>query len=298
MPANDQNKVFGAVLIDLSKAFDCSSTEIIFTWLPINQMVGNANKCQLITNQKNNLLSLKIGNDRLVNRETVKVLGITFDNHLTFKTHVRQLCKIANQKVGALNRLSPFLSTTKKRLLMNAFFKCQFSYCPLIWMFHSMHLENKINRLQERCLKIVYTDTYSTFEDLLVFDGSIKFHERALQLLAIELFKVASCQASNVLKEIFPQNESNFNTRKKMFFKSRAVRSEAHGRDSLAFLGPKIWELLPNSLKCLTDLMLFKFKIKFWRPSACPCRNCQKYIHRIGLNVIKHTYIIRILFCM
>ena len=90
------------------------------------------------------------------------------------------------------------------------------------------------NRLQERCLRIVYTDTYSTFDDLLVFDGSIKFHERALQLLAIELFKVASCQASNVLKEIFPQNESNFNTRKK-FFKSRAVRSEAHGRDSLAF---------------------------------------------------------------
>ena len=70
---------------------------------------------------------------------------------------------------------------------MNAFFKCQFRYCPLIWMFHSRHLENKINRLQERCLRIVYTDTYSTFEDLLVFDGSIKFHERALQLLAIEL---------------------------------------------------------------------------------------------------------------
>ena len=41
------------------------------------------------------------------------------------------------------------------------------------------------NRLQERCLRIVYTDTYSTFEELLVFDGSIKFHERALQLLAI-----------------------------------------------------------------------------------------------------------------
>ena len=100
---------------------------------------------------------------------------------------------------------------------------------------------------------------------------------------AIELFKVASCQASNVLKELFPQNERNFNTRKEMFFKSRAVRSEAHGRDSLAFLGPKIWELLPDSLKCLTDLQLFKFKIKFWKPSACPCRNCRKYIHGIGL---------------
>ena len=34
-----------------------SSTEIIFTWLPINQMIGNANKYQLITNQKNNIVS-------------------------------------------------------------------------------------------------------------------------------------------------------------------------------------------------------------------------------------------------
>ena len=36
----------------------------------------------------------------------------------------------------------------------------------------------------------------------------------------------------------------------------------------IAFLGSKIWELLPDSLKCLTDLKLFKFKIKFWRPSV------------------------------
>ena len=47
-----------------------------------NQMVGNANKCQLLTTQKNNLLSLQIGNDRRVNRETVKVLGVTFDKSL------------------------------------------------------------------------------------------------------------------------------------------------------------------------------------------------------------------------
>ena len=91
---------------------------------------------------------------------------------------------------------------------MNAFFKCQFSYCPLIWMFHSRHLENKINRLQERLFTLIPTQLLRT--DLLVFDESIKFHERALQLLAIELFKVASCQASTVLKEFFPQNESNY----------------------------------------------------------------------------------------
>ena len=63
----------------------------------------------------------------------------------------------------------------------------------------------------------------------------------------------------------------------------KSVRSEVHGKDSLAFLGPKIWELLPDSLKSLADHKLFKFKIKFWRPFACPCRNCRQYIHGIGL---------------
>ena len=41
----------------------------------------------------------------------------------------------------------------KRKLLMNAFFKSQFSYCPLLWMCHSLSMNNKINRLHERCLK-------------------------------------------------------------------------------------------------------------------------------------------------
>ena len=46
----------------------------------------------------------------------------------------------------------------KRRILMNAFFKSQFNYYPGIWMFHSRTLNNKINRLNERCLRIIYKD--------------------------------------------------------------------------------------------------------------------------------------------
>ena len=41
---------------------------------------------------------------------------------------------------------------------MNLFFKVQFHYCPAIWMIHSRTLNNKINRLHERCLRIIYND--------------------------------------------------------------------------------------------------------------------------------------------
>ena len=55
----------------------------------------------------------------------------------------------------------------KRRTLMNAFFDSQFNYCPVIRMFRSRDLNNKINRFHERCLRIVdYDDTF-TFNELL-----------------------------------------------------------------------------------------------------------------------------------
>ena len=39
---------------------------------------------------------------------------------------------------------------------MNAFFNSQFNYCPLVWMCHNHTTNRKINRIHERCLRIIY----------------------------------------------------------------------------------------------------------------------------------------------
>ena len=64
------------------------------------------------------------------------MLGVTIDNKLTFKSHIKNLCKKASQKIGALSRLSTHLNDSQKRLSVKEV-KCQFSYCPLVWMFCS-----------------------------------------------------------------------------------------------------------------------------------------------------------------
>ena len=43
-----------------------------------------------------------------------------------------------------------------KKLLMNPFFKAQFFYCSLVQMCHSGQMNNKINRLHERCLEGIF----------------------------------------------------------------------------------------------------------------------------------------------
>ena len=55
---------------------------------------------------------------------------------------------------------------------MNAFFRQQFNYSPLIWMYHSSKNNGKINRLHERCLRIVNNDK-KIFKTLLEKDGCL-----------------------------------------------------------------------------------------------------------------------------
>ena len=77
-------------------------------------------------------------------------------------------------------KITPYISTSKRKLLLNAFFKAQFSYCPLGWMCHSLSMNNKIHRLHERCLRIIYNDKMSSLADLLAKDGSVTTNTRNL----------------------------------------------------------------------------------------------------------------------
>ena len=75
-------------------------------------------------------------------------------------------------------------------LLLNAFITSQFSYAPVVWMFLSSKQNQHINRVQERVLRVVYKDDNSSFDALLEKYNSCKIHDRNLQKLVTEIFKV------------------------------------------------------------------------------------------------------------
>ena len=57
-------------------------------------------------------------------------------------------------------------------------------------MFHSWKLNSQVNKLLERPLRIVHQDYASSFTKLLEQDNSTTIHNRNIQLLATELFKL------------------------------------------------------------------------------------------------------------
>ena len=174
-----------------------SETSVVLNWFRKNEMKSNDDKCHLIAANKENV-SLDLECHNIVSSNTVKLLGVYIDKQLNFNEHVSKLCKKGNQKLQALARISRYLSKDKLKILMKTFIESQFNYCPLVWMFHNRTINNKINRLHERALRLVYKDDKLSFQELLDKDGAVKIHERNLQRLAVEMYKpVPFTNASN-----------------------------------------------------------------------------------------------------
>ena len=96
------------------------------------------------------------------------LLGITIDSELNFENHLSAIRNKVNRKSNALGRIANYMPLEKRRIVMKTFIESQFNYCPLIWMFHSRTMNNKINCLHEKGLRIVYSDFRSSFEGLLM----------------------------------------------------------------------------------------------------------------------------------
>ena len=59
-------------------------------------------------------------------------------------------------------------------------------------MFHGRQINDKTNKLHERALRVVYNDTITSFEELLVKDKTFTIHHQNIQSLAIEMYKAVS----------------------------------------------------------------------------------------------------------
>ena len=76
-------------------------------------MKAKPDKCHFICSSsvKTNIL---IENEQIRNSSSEKLLGVLFDNKLTFQSHIDNICKIASQKLNAISRITPDMDFNKK----------------------------------------------------------------------------------------------------------------------------------------------------------------------------------------
>ena len=76
-------------------------------------------------------------------------------------------------------------------------------------MCHNRTTNSKINRVHEKCLRIIYNDKQSSFKTLSEKDSSVSIHDRNVQYLAIEMYKVSNGISPPLVSNIFRQKISH-----------------------------------------------------------------------------------------
>ena len=155
---------------------------------------------------------ITLGERKIWNSEYEKLIGIKLDTKLNFNEYLNDINK-SSRKVNAFSRVVPYMSLSKRKILMNSFFNSQ-------W--------NKINQLHERCMR-QYMETKLCPLKNLEQNKSASKHTRDLQMLAIEM-------------------------RSNSYFAAPNVKSVFHGKESISYLDPEIWDTVPLELKELTSL--------------------------------------------
>ena len=107
-------------------------------------------------------------------------------------------------------------------------------------MFQSRGLNNKINRIPERALRITYNDKSSSYRELLTI------HHRNL---AMEIYKTIQGVSPPPLNEVIVPRQCNYDLHGNDFLERRRVKSVRCGTETIPFLAPKTWGILPNEIK-------------------------------------------------
>ena len=241
-------------------------------------MIANLSKFHAIilkkdqTDASGTSLSVK---DHVPSTETeVNLLGITIDYRVSFDTHIGNLCKKAARQINALKRLSSFLNQSSKHIMVNFFIIANFNYCPLIWHFCSAKNIQRVEKIQERALRFVYSDYTSTYPQLLEKSSSCTVEVKCLRAICLEVYKSINNIGPNCIKNLFSQQQSAYSARRPMDLCVPRINQTTFGLKSFRYEAVKQWNSLPENVKCSTDLQIFKRLIKTWDGPACHCNFC------------------------
>ena len=175
-----------------------SITKKLYTWFANNQIKVNHDKRHLLLGTRREAI-IEIANTTMQCCKSKKSIG----KKLKSGEHIENIYRKASRKLNAFARLTNYAELPKRCILMNVFLRAQFNDCSVVWVFHTRSQRNKVNRLHERCLKIIYNDKHSRFEKLLVTDNSVCIHHNNIHIPATKMCSSPNGMSLEIMNETF-----------------------------------------------------------------------------------------------
>ena len=193
------------------------------------------------------------GNTCITSQDCVKVLGITIDKQLTFNEHISLCCTKAARQLNAFARISKYLNKNSRRAIHHSFIASNFSYCPLVWHFCGKSNNAKLEKIQERSLRILCNNYTSSYEDLLCNTGLSTLLLNRLKCILLETFKSTKHLNAECLHGIFKTHVVPYDLRTTNLSQPKR-QSTTYGLRSFSYLGARLWNNIVKDFPFLCEI--------------------------------------------
>ena len=245
---------------NLIQLLECCNTELVkfHKWTLANRLIMNASKTQymVFTNRNVDLnsVSILVNNVPLERVDCFKYLGLVIDEKLSYKLHCQYISGKISRSLGVFYRIRNNLDLQCLKMLYYSLIHPYLFYCNLVWGNARFTHINPVFVLQKRSMRIIfYTSFRSPSNPLFNSANILKIHDVYKLALGCYIYE-------NSGSEVFVRDHS-YETR----FSSHLLPSFRRlyvSQQSVYYLGPVLWNSLPDMIKNSSNLLLFKTRLK------------------------------------
>ena len=242
----------------------------LISWFQSNKLLLNKDKTKYILfHLRNmrvppNLDPISIGDSVLQCVQSLSFLGVTIDENLNWKAHIKSVSLKISRSVGVLSKIKNIVPDNVLVMIYNSLILSHLSYCNLAWgNSYSGHL-NAIKVLQKRAVRIITHSNYSSPSIPLFIKMKILPIQELITLnTLVFMYNFHSGKLPCIFKSMFVSNSSihSHNTRQQSLLHKNSVRT-THALYSLQNVGITKWNNLSNNVKSSGTLSKFKVSCK------------------------------------
>lgn len=238
-------------------------------WLSSNTLKLNEQKTELIIFRKHpcniNKLSLKIGESTITESDTIRLLGVIFDNRMNLEKHIANTCKKAFMHIRKIKSIRSYLTDNAAKTLMQATVISNLDYCNSLLIGLPQKSIKKLQLAHNTAARVITnTPRHDHITGVLAFLHWLPISKRSEFKILVMTYKalqeVAPAYICELLEWYVPaRNLRSASTTSLVPSRHRTIRTGKRIFDNSAAV---LWNALPNTIKTAPNVSTFKKHLK------------------------------------
>ena len=244
----------------------------IIHWMNNNMLKLNSDKTELIvfTSDHNantvSDISVKVDNSEIMQSTSVRNLGAFFDSKMNMDQHVTSACRSIYAQLRQVSRIRQYMNTEATKSLINALVTSRLDYCNALLHGLPKTTINKLQLVQNNAARIISRSTrYSHITPILQELHWLPVQYRVNYKILTHTFKALHDQSPVYIKDMLHVYRPSRNLRsghQSLTLVPLKTKQAKYGERSFSAAAPKLWNVLPATIRACKTLQSFKSQLK------------------------------------